>query len=434
MTEVLEDIRTGYKESPLGLIPVDWEIKSIRNISEVSAGGTPSTKVPQYWNGEIPWMNSGEINLRRVRSVEGRITEEGLNNSSTRLFDQGTVFMALAGQGKTRGKVAMAEIDTCTNQSLAGIYNLKNVSNEFLFQNLESRYAEIRKMSTGDGGRGGLNLSIINSIKLALPPLPEQQKIAEILSTVDDKIEAIEERIKQTQELKKGLMQRLLTKGIGHTKFKDSALGQIPESWEIVKLRDIGQLIGGYAFKSKHFNDKKIGFQVIRMSNVQPYGLELNKSPVYLEKVSDSEKRFLLKKGDVIITLTGTIGKTDYGNVAYIETTNELLLNQRVAKFQCYKDIANSRFIFYLFNYPLFRNQFFEQGRGGTGNQANVGKGGFESIKIFLPSIKEQSEIANILNVVESKIEVLLEKKSTYQELKKGLMQQLLNGKKRVKL
>ncbi|MEO0554468.1 MAG: restriction endonuclease subunit S [Bacteroidota bacterium] len=202
---------TKFKDSPLGEIPESWEVKCIRDFANVSAGGTPSTKVPEYWNGNIPWMNSGEINLRRIRSVEGRITEVGMNNSSTRLFESGTILMALAGQGKTRGKVAVTEIDTCTNQSLAGIFKLSNVSIEFLFQNLESRYSEIRKMSTGDGGRGGLNLSIINSIRVAVPPLKEQLKIATILSSIDAKLEAQYEKKTTYQELKKGLMQQLLT-------------------------------------------------------------------------------------------------------------------------------------------------------------------------------------------------------------------------------
>jgi type I restriction enzyme S subunit len=91
--------------------------------------------------------------------------------------------MALAGQGKTRGKVAINEIPLCTNQSLATIYDFKNAHFEYVFQNLETRYSEIRKMSTGDGGRGGLNLTIIKTIKLALPPLEEQTNIAEIFKS-----------------------------------------------------------------------------------------------------------------------------------------------------------------------------------------------------------------------------------------------------------
>ena len=104
-------------------IPEDWKLKKIGDLATVTAGGTPSTKNKNYWGGEIPWMNSGEINLKRIKNVEGRITDEGLKNSSTKLIPIKSILMALAGQGKTRGKVAINEIKLCTNQSLAAIFN-----------------------------------------------------------------------------------------------------------------------------------------------------------------------------------------------------------------------------------------------------------------------------------------------------------------------
>jgi type I restriction enzyme S subunit len=202
---------TEFKDSVLGKIPKSWEVVKIKNIADIKAGATPSTKNKDYWGGEIPWMNSGDINLRKVKEVEGRITELGLNNSSTKLIPANSVLMALAGQGKTRGKVAINEFPLCTNQSLATIYNFKKADFEFVFQNLESRYLEIRKMSTGDGGRGGLNLAIIKSISIALPSIEEQRHISEILTSVDNKLEVLLEKKITYQELKQGLMQQLLT-------------------------------------------------------------------------------------------------------------------------------------------------------------------------------------------------------------------------------
>jgi type I restriction enzyme S subunit len=202
---------TEFKDSPLGRIPKVWEVVKISKIADVTAGGTPSTKNSTYWGGDIPWMNSGDINLRRIKKVDGRITLLGLENSSTKLVPANSILMALAGQGKTRGKVAVNEFSLCTNQSLATIYNFKNADYEFLFQNLESRYSEIRKMSTGDGGRGGLNLAIIKSIPIALPPLKEQKRISEILYSFDEKLETLSEKKTNYLELKKGLMQQLLT-------------------------------------------------------------------------------------------------------------------------------------------------------------------------------------------------------------------------------
>lgn len=170
-------------------LPSGWEMKKVGDLSKTSAGGTPSTNRPEFWGGDIKWMSSGDLNLRKVFDVSGRITQEGLNSSSTKLFPQYCVLIGLAGQGKTRGTVAMNMVELCANQSVAAIYPSKLINEHYLFYNLESRYDELRQLSTGDGGRGGLNLALINSLKIPLPPLPEQRAIANILATWDDAIQ-----------------------------------------------------------------------------------------------------------------------------------------------------------------------------------------------------------------------------------------------------
>ena len=166
-------------------IPTDWLVNKIGKIAKTTAGGTPSTNIEEYWGGKIKWMNSGDLNLKRIYNVEGRITEAGLKNSSTKLIPAKCVLIGLAGQGKTRGTVAMNMIELCMNQSIAAIFPSKNFYEDFLYHNLDFRYDELRQLSTGDGGRGGLNLNIINSIKILLPSLPEQKAIAHILNGMD---------------------------------------------------------------------------------------------------------------------------------------------------------------------------------------------------------------------------------------------------------
>ncbi len=189
-----------------------WVEIIVGKAAELTAGATPSTKNSKYWGGNIPWMNSGEINLKQVFSVEGRITEIGLQKSSTKLIPENSILIALAGQGKTRGTVAINRVKLCTNQSIAAIMpNAKQLNSEFLYFNLDNRYRELRSMSTGDGGRGGLNLSILKSIKLHLPSLTEQQKIASVLTNADREIELLEQQLTDLKQEKKALMQQLLT-------------------------------------------------------------------------------------------------------------------------------------------------------------------------------------------------------------------------------
>ena len=172
------NIPQGYKQTDLGIIPEDWEVKQICDFTSVITGGTPNTQISGYWGGDIPWMNSGELNLKFIYDVEGRITEYGLTNSSTHIFPPECVLVGLAGQGKPRGTAAYNFIELCTNQSIASILPTKKHSSLCLYYFIDSKYDYLRLLSSGDGGRGGLNKQILNSLKVLLPPLPEQEAIA----------------------------------------------------------------------------------------------------------------------------------------------------------------------------------------------------------------------------------------------------------------
>ena len=188
-----------------------WETKQIGELTNCTAGGTPSTFISEYWGGTIRWMNSGEINKKIVHDVEGRITERGLKESSTKIIPPRCVLIGLAGQGKTRGTVAINTVELCTNQSIAAIYPNKSFSPEYLYHNLDARYEELRGMSTGDSGRGGLNLQIILSIAVPFPPVDEQTTIAAVLSDLDAEIAVLEQRRDKARAIKQGMMQELLT-------------------------------------------------------------------------------------------------------------------------------------------------------------------------------------------------------------------------------
>ncbi|PPG40489.1 restriction endonuclease subunit S [Pseudoclavibacter sp. RFBA6] len=188
-----------------------WRVSNVGDFTQVRAGGTPSTSVPRYWGGENRWMSSGEIHQKRVREVAGRITAAGLRESAAQLLPVGTVLMALAGQGKTRGTVAVSRVELSTNQSIAGILPSDEHDSDFLYYNLDTRYMELRGESTGDGGRGGLNLTIIKKLNIYMPRVEEQRAIARVIGDVDDELEILERRLESTRAIKQGMMQELLT-------------------------------------------------------------------------------------------------------------------------------------------------------------------------------------------------------------------------------
>jgi type I restriction enzyme, S subunit len=188
-----------------------WSKQKIGDFTRVHAGGTPSTAVQRYWGGDIPWMSSGEIHQKHVSGVRGHITESGLKESSARLFPEGTVLIALAGQGKTRGTAAISRIPLATNQSIAGIYPGSEHDSDYLYFNLDSRYAELRDESAGDGGRGGLNLTIIKSLEVPFPEISEQRAIARVLVDVEHELGLLSQRLTKARNVKQGMMQELLT-------------------------------------------------------------------------------------------------------------------------------------------------------------------------------------------------------------------------------
>ena len=154
---------------------------------DIYSGATPSKEKKDYWeNGTIPWMSSGEVNLGQVYEVEGRITQLGYDKCSTKMVPEGSVVIALAGQGKTRGTVAILRTSVCTNQSLAALIpNTKIVSGEYLYHYLKTQYSKLREVSAGDGTRGGLNLKMLRAYKVVIPPLAEQNRIVAILDRFD---------------------------------------------------------------------------------------------------------------------------------------------------------------------------------------------------------------------------------------------------------
>lgn len=151
-------------------------------ICKLVTGATPSKTKTEYWdNGTIPWMSSGEVNNKIIFETENKITQLGYDSASTTVVPIHSVVIALAGQGKTRGKVAITEIELCTNQSLCSIVCGNLINYKFLYYYLDSKYLELRSISNGDGSRGGLSLKILSPYQIPVPPLPVQSEIVRIL-------------------------------------------------------------------------------------------------------------------------------------------------------------------------------------------------------------------------------------------------------------
>ncbi len=390
------------KKTKIGLIPEDWEFSNIGNYCDVITGGTPSTKIEEYFNPpEIPWMRSGEIKGYKIKSISTFISKKGLENSAARILPRKSVVIALAGQGKTRGTTSPLEIKSSCNQSVACMVPNGKLNYIFLHYHLSRLYKYIRNI-TGDVGREGLNLKLIRKFPLILPPLNEQQKIATILSNVDDLILQTDKIIENLQILKRGLMQRLFTEGLGHTEFKQTRLGKIPKEWEIKKLENILILEYGKGLPKRKRQNGPI--PVVGSNGIIDYHNE-----------------HLVNGPGIVIGRKGSMGKVSWINENFwpIDTTYFI------------KIIDNSidkKWLYYaLTNLNLERLSLSDVVPGLNREYAY-------SRNILIPKLYEQEQIVKILENIDKIIENEQNYLNNLKNTKKGLMQELLTGKKRVKI
>jgi len=201
---------TQPDSSKLPELPDGWVWTSIGHCFQVVVGATPSRKQSSYWNGDIPWVSSGEVRFSRISETKERITEIGLKNSSTQINPIGSVMLGMIGEGKTRGQVAILDIPAANNQNCAAIWvSETDVPPEYVYCWLWSRYDQTRKGSSGNN-QPALNKSIIEAIPLPLPPLAELNAIVRLLGSsfeqISDQEAAVELALKQTAAQRQNIL------------------------------------------------------------------------------------------------------------------------------------------------------------------------------------------------------------------------------------
>ncbi|MBE8989436.1 restriction endonuclease subunit S [Nostoc sp. LEGE 12450] len=410
------------------MVPKGWNIIKIEEFAEVKTGGTPSRQNPSYWDGSIPWMASGEIHQKYIKNTAEFITEEGLNNSNARWLPEKTVMIALNGQGKTRGSVGILQTSVTCNQSLAGfIVNHQICHPEYLLFYLDDKYQFLRDLS-GDEGRNGLNLKLLREIEVSLPPLSEQKRIAEILSSVDEAIASTQAVIDQTRKVKQGLLQQLLTRGIGHTRFKESAIGKIPEEWKVVNFASLAQ-VGPQNGIYKSKDDYGSGIPMIDMGDIFSSNIikECERRCVRLTK--GEQEKFALEFGDLLFARRSLVAEGS-GKCSIVgHHSINPVFESSIIRFRLKSDISSSLFYFYYWESPIgmkLRRVITRQVAvsGITGKD-------LEKLPVALPPLNEQIKITSILESLDEQIASNELEIIHLNSVKKGLMQDLLTGRVR---
>ena len=362
------------------LCPNGVEYKRIGDFAMCFPGATPKTTHPEYWeNGTIPWMSSGEVNQEEVTFTEKKITPKGYDETSTKMVPVGTVVIALAGQGKTRGKVAITRIPLCTNQSLCAIVVDETVISKYLFHYLRSQYARIREISSGDGTRGGLNLKMIKAYVVPVPPIEVQEEIVRILDSYTEKID----------ELTQNLMTEITARNTQYGYYRDKLL--TPKDDVVVEtLGNICRFVRGPfggALKKEIF--KPTGYAVYEQQHAIYRKLEFR---YYIDKQKYEElKRFAVHPGEMIVSCSGTIGKT----FVIPENAPEGVINQALLKLTPTNRI-NVFYLQYFFDNTISKILNSVARGGAIKNIPSVEE--LKAIKIPIPTLEVQQRLVEVLD------------------------------------
>ncbi len=422
MVEQISSLKTGvkYKSTPAGIVPIDWEAGTLSDISEIN----PKRNLIK--GGDYPFVEMAAIDpgSHRVKYIQSRIYK----GSGTR-FQNGDTLFARITPCTENGKIAFIDI--------FGEEGFGHGSTEFIVlgpkKNAYPKYIyyctkwdkvrnlAISKMEGTSGRQRVPNRVFKEDIFIPLPPLFEQKKIADILTVVDEAIEKTTQIIEKTKGQKRGLMPKLFTQGIDHKEFKGTVIGEIPEKWNISRLKDISKKFynGGTPNTT---NEKYWDGNIPWITGADFENQKINMIRKYItnEGVENSSTNVVPKGNLLVVTRTG-VGKLAIAPF-------DIAISQDITGIIFDLQKALPSYIYWYLDYKTNRLKSLIQGTSING----ILRGDLESFIIPIPSVNEQKIITDMLFSIEEKIE----KESSHLEqlklLKKGLMQVLLTGKLRV--
>ncbi|MFZ5687620.1 MAG: restriction endonuclease subunit S [Bacillota bacterium] len=425
MGKEVDEVMEGYKETEIGVLPEEWEVVRLGDVAHVTAGGS-APQGDHFFGGKNPF-----IRVQHIDEVIGRvsgwnlITDEAVAKYSLRLFPKGTIIFPKSGASIRLEKRAILPIDAYIVSHLCAVLpDVQKVHDIFLFHTLRSvRFAESKAE-----GYPTLSLSEIKATLIPLPPLPEQRKIAHVLSTIQRAIELQDKVIATVRELKKSLMRRLFTYGpvpvdqIDRVPLKETEIGPVPEHWELVRLGNVADTkSGGTPSRNvpEYFNGNIPWVKSGELDDNIIFKTEEQIS----EKGLENSSAKIFPRGTLLIAMYGaTAGKTALLDI-------DAATNQAVcAVFPKDKSFVPQ----YMKAYIIHRREDLLKERYG-GAQPNVSQTIIKAFPVTLPPLPEQSHIAHIITRLDQKVEVEEKRKVALQSLFQTMLHLLMTGKVRVK-
>ena len=436
MGTITIDVSNSFKMTGKCLLPEGWDVVTLEDVcAKAINGGTPSTEVEKYWEGEIPWITGADILNQKVSKIRRYITEEAVRNSSTNVIPKGNLLVV------TRtgvGKLAIAPFDVAVSQDFTGIIPTETIKTEFLFWLLNNSANYFLDLTQGTSINGITRKDLMRFV-FPRPPLPEQHRIAAILSTIDSAIEQTEAIIAKQQRIKTGLMQDLLTRGIDEHgsirseethEFKDSPLGRIPVEWgvggfENYVMSEAGIKPGPFGSSLTKDMYVEVGYRVYGQEQVIGGTLDIGDYFITGRKYSEMGG-FAVEEGDVLISLVGTIGHVLIVPHRY----HPGVINPRLLRFRPDPQHCVPQFLKALLLSQPVRIQLDTFATGGT--MPVLSGGIIRKLGVVILGLNEQKRIIQMIAGSEAALLSSSTHLAKLRSLKTALMQDLLTGKKRV--
>lgn len=367
-------------------LPLGWVESKLKDIFDTTSGGTPKRGVSAYYGGDIPWLKSGELNDGIIFSAEEYITNEGLQNSSAKLFPKGSLLIAL--YGATVGKLGILNFDSTTNQAICCIYQHEMYNKYFLFYYLLNHKKYLIKQGKG-GAQSNINQEIIKNLIIPLPPLNEQRRIVEKIEEEFGKIDVGVEKLRFALEQIKQYRQAVLKSAFDGKLYKTT-------EWEEKSLQELTLKIGDV----DHKMPKEVKEGVPYISPKDFYGVN-GIDFINAKKITKKDYKILSKKiapnyGDIIFPRYGTIG-----TLRYVDTEEQFLVSYSCVVIKTINEKAESKYLYYSLLSPQIKSQIQRSIRQTT--QANIG---IQSIKDFKIKIGIKAEQQQIVKEIEKRLKV----------------------------
>ncbi|MBJ9476394.1 restriction endonuclease subunit S [Acinetobacter baumannii] len=412
------------------MVPSGWKISTLGQLGHWSGGGTPSKSILEYWtNGTIPWVSPKDMGSTRIFNAEDYITVNAVKNSSTKLYPSGSILVVTrSGILKRKVPVAVAMTPVSVNQDIKVLQPNDLISTEFIANVMWCYNDTILARCAKDGTTvESIDTDSLLNFPIKLPPLNEQRQIAQVLSEWEKAILVTEQLLKNSLQQKKALMQQLLT---GKKRLLDENGVNFSEGWNEYLLGNLGNTFTGLTGKTK--DDFGSGVPYITYMNIfKNSRIDINQVDYVV--VKEDENQNSVRYGDIFFTTSSETADEVGMSSVLLEEVERLYLNSFCFGFRLNNfKVLLPQFAAYILRSSNIRKQISILGQGAT--RYNLSKNQLMKLILRLPTIAEQKKIAEVLYLADQEIETLQKKLDCLKQEKKALMQQLLTGKKRVKV